>query len=288
MQIYEHKPTTRVFSFAPDYDDPHRNRKFGMDVEIDLTNYTLTVRLPLQTFSFHITKRSGDPIADLIEMTTNELVATSTKNQIFREDLSKKQTLRNVEQVCREHQIDITDPIVQNILYEIENHDISRYIGVTDRLAPNQFRSNIAYLLKNTILEPFTDQIVYVKIEHHHVVLNAAEMITEYLFPALKKEIEENADEITKEEILHGLQEGLIEIFNNNADGCISARIGGYWFYFAGSEDENLKADLFLKMYDFDTIADMIHETLNDKQIKGSNGEQSPEWQFYKCALRIQ
>lgn len=287
MNVHEEKPRKRTFHFSPDQNDPECYHQFPMAVEIDPDRYLLTVLGALQVFNIHIKKKTSDCISDLLSMTQEELVAGCTRDQIFLEDFSKKQTLKNIRSICKKHKISVNDPSIASVINEIADRSVCQYGCETNSFGAGQFKSNVTYLLKNTALAPYTDQIVYVKTEHHHVVLNAIEMITKHLFPILKQEIENNTDEITKEEIMRGLQEGLIEIFNNNADGCISARLGGYWFYFAGSEDEYLQADVFLERYSYDVIADMIHDTLNDKQIKGSDEVPSAEWQFYKCALRI-
>ena len=62
--------------------------------------------------------------------------------------------------------------------------------------------------------------------------------------------------------IINGLWNGTVKLISNPNDGCIACQIGEYWFYFIGSEDENLKPEEVKDNYDVFTIAQMILETI--------------------------
>lgn len=67
-------------------------------------------------------------------------------------------------------------------------------------------------------------------------------------------------ERITK--IVNGLWNGTVKLISNPNDGCIACKIGEYWFYFIGSEDENLKPEEVKNNYDVFTIAQMILEAM--------------------------
>lgn len=92
--------------------------------------------------------------------------------------------------------------------------------------------------------------------------------------------------QITKSMILKGLDTWIVQIINNPNDGCISAQIGDSWFYYAGMEDESLPAKEYLKIYDFDTIAEMIVRTINVEPINGEMEDEATEWLYYWHFLR--
>ena len=62
--------------------------------------------------------------------------------------------------------------------------------------------------------------------------------------------------------IVNGLWNGTVNIIKSPNDGCLACQIGEYWFYFIGSEDENLKIEEFKNSYDVFTIAQMILEAI--------------------------
>ena len=69
---------------------------------------------------------------------------------------------------------------------------------------------------------------------------------------------------ITRKMIEKAYEEGLIKIIDSpNDDGAV-CKIGEYWFYFIGSEDENLKPEEVKNNYDVFTIAQMILEAMID------------------------
>lgn len=51
-----------------------------------------------------------------------------------------------------------------------------------------------------------------------------------------------------KEMIFKGLCDGTVKIISNPNDDCIACQIGEFWFYFIGSEDENLTPDDLMKL----------------------------------------
>ena len=74
-------------------------------------------------------------------------------------------------------------------------------------------------------------------------------------------------DESTMErviKIVNGLWNGTVRLISNPNDGCIACQIGEYWFYFIGSEDENLTPEEVKINYDVFTIAQMILDTIID------------------------
>ena len=46
-----------------------------------------------------------------------------------------------------------------------------------------------------------------------------------------------------KEMVFKGLCDGTVKIISNPNDDCIACQIGEFWFYFIGSEDEDLTPD---------------------------------------------
>ena len=64
--------------------------------------------------------------------------------------------------------------------------------------------------------------------------------------------------------IVNGLWDGTVKLISNPNDGCLACQIGEYWFYFIGSEDENLKPEEVRHTYDVFTIAQMILEAMID------------------------
>ena len=64
--------------------------------------------------------------------------------------------------------------------------------------------------------------------------------------------------------IVNGLWDGTVKLISNPNDGRLACQIGEYWFYFIGSEDENLKPEEVKNNYDVFTIAQMILEAMID------------------------
>ena len=64
--------------------------------------------------------------------------------------------------------------------------------------------------------------------------------------------------------IVNGLWDGTVKLISNPNDGYLACQIGEYWFYFIGSEDENLKPEEVKNNYDVFTIAQMILEAMID------------------------
>ena len=74
-------------------------------------------------------------------------------------------------------------------------------------------------------------------------------------------------DEATMErviKIVNGLWNGTVRLISSPNDNCLACEIGEYWFYFIGSEDENLKPDEVRLNYDVFTIAQMILDAIVD------------------------
>lgn len=74
-------------------------------------------------------------------------------------------------------------------------------------------------------------------------------------------------DEATMErviKIVNGLWNGTVRLISNPNDNCIACEIGEYWFYFIGSEDENLKPEEVKSNYDVFTVAQMILDAIID------------------------
>ena len=74
-------------------------------------------------------------------------------------------------------------------------------------------------------------------------------------------------DEATMErvvKIVNGLWDGTVRLISNPNDNCIACEIGEYWFYFIGSEDENLKPEEVKTNYDVFTVAQMILNAIVD------------------------
>lgn len=64
--------------------------------------------------------------------------------------------------------------------------------------------------------------------------------------------------------IVNGLWNGTVKLISNPNDGCLACQIGDYWFYFVGSDDENLTSEEAMKNYDVFTIAKLILEAMDD------------------------
>lgn len=83
-----------------------------------------------------------------------------------------------------------------------------------------------------------------------------------------------------KEMIFKGLCDGTVEIINNSNDDCIACQIGKFWFYFIGSEDEDLTSDEVYESYTKEELAEMIYSTLRDIANNGFD-----EVEYYKAFL---
>lgn len=69
-----------------------------------------------------------------------------------------------------------------------------------------------------------------------------------------------------KEMIFKGLCDGIVKIINNPNDDCIAYQIGKFWFYFIGSEDEDLTPDEVYESYTKEQLTEMIYSTLQDME----------------------
>lgn len=68
---------------------------------------------------------------------------------------------------------------------------------------------------------------------------------------------------ITKSMIRNGYKNGIIFLISNPNDGCIAAQIGDNWFYFAGSENENMTVEEYKEEYTSEEIVDYIFTVLD-------------------------
>lgn len=64
--------------------------------------------------------------------------------------------------------------------------------------------------------------------------------------------------------IVNGLWNGTVKLISNPNDGYLACQIGDYWFYFIGSDGENLTPEEAKKNYDVFTIAKLILEAIDD------------------------
>lgn len=86
-----------------------------------------------------------------------------------------------------------------------------------------------------------------------------------------------------KEMVFNGLCDGTVKIISSPNDGCIACQIGENWFYFIGSEDENLTPDEVYKSYTKEELTEMIYSTLQDME---EQDEFEDEVAYYKAFLR--
>lgn len=83
-----------------------------------------------------------------------------------------------------------------------------------------------------------------------------------------------------KEMIFKGLCDGTVKIISNPNDDCIACQIGEFWFYFIGSEDEDLTPDEVYESYTKEQLTEMIYSTLQDMEKN-----EFDEVEYYKAFL---
>ena len=66
------------------------------------------------------------------------------------------------------------------------------------------------------------------------------------------------------EMIYKGLCEGVVKIIQSPNDDCIACSIGQYWFYFIGSEDEDMTPDEVYESYTKEELTDLILSAINE------------------------
>jgi len=88
---------------------------------------------------------------------------------------------------------------------------------------------------------------------------------------------------INKEDVLQGFKNGVVHIINNPNDGEVAAQIGEHWFYFAGSEDVELGADVYVSQVGLDNVAEMVANAVNG--LMGDTTDNSTEWLYYRAVL---
>lgn len=67
-----------------------------------------------------------------------------------------------------------------------------------------------------------------------------------------------------KEMVFAGLYNGIVRIIQSPNDGCIACKIGEYWFYFIGSEDENMTPDEVYASYKKEELAELIVSAMRE------------------------
>ena len=83
-----------------------------------------------------------------------------------------------------------------------------------------------------------------------------------------------------KEMIFKGLCDGTVEIISNPNDDCIACQIGEFWFYFIGSEDEDLTPNEIYESYTKEQLTEMIYSTLQNMEEN-----EFGEVEYYKTFL---
>lgn len=280
MKVQELKPTIRVFGFSQiDKCIPSSEMKAIIDCESWILHIESIYR-----YHIKIKQRTGDVIRDLISMTREELLSASSLEKRFLLEESKSLVLKNLEDAMADIELSEQDPNVKRVVNLIM--DISPdyfFEDITREQNATLFKQNVRSILRNSPFREMSDNIVDSIVAHQSLAVSVADMIVKHLYPILQRELNLRSDEISKEEILAGLQNDLVRIINNSADGCIAAMIGEHWFYFTGIEDESMSAETYLDLYNYNEIADMIHKTINEAPIKDPTDDF--EWRYYKCIL---
>ena len=83
-----------------------------------------------------------------------------------------------------------------------------------------------------------------------------------------------------KEMIYKGLCDKNVKIISNPNDDCIACQIGDFWFYFIGSEYEDLTPDEVYECFTKEELTEMIYETLMDMEKN-----EFDEVEYYKAFL---
>lgn len=83
-----------------------------------------------------------------------------------------------------------------------------------------------------------------------------------------------------KEMIFKGLCDGNVKIISNPNDDCIACQIGEFWFYFIGSEYEDLSPEEVYECFTKDELTEMIYNTLMDMEKN-----EFDEVEYYKSFL---
>lgn len=88
---------------------------------------------------------------------------------------------------------------------------------------------------------------------------------------------------ITQDEILRGLDEGIVRlIVDPNMDYGTVAEIGGSWFYFGGMTAEEMTPEEYLRDIPKEDIARDICEVMQEFE---NEMDYSDEWAFYRAVL---
>lgn len=83
-----------------------------------------------------------------------------------------------------------------------------------------------------------------------------------------------------KEMIYKGLCDKTVKIISNPNDDCIACQIGEFWFYFIGSEHEDLSPDEVYECFTKEELTEMIYNTLMDMEKN-----EFDEVEYYKAFL---
>lgn len=72
---------------------------------------------------------------------------------------------------------------------------------------------------------------------------------------------------LLKDLVLEGLKQGLVKIIESPNDGCVACEIGDDWFYFIGSEDENMSPAEVLSSYGLEDLSELIRLVIEDLDV---------------------
>lgn len=284
MNIKELKPNMRTFAFVPTESDGLSRIKYNMRVFLGYDDYILRVQSAYYAYHIPIKRHTGDVCRDLIMMTQDDLLSQCSLEKSFLLEESKNLVLKNIENACVDLCINIHNEKVQNAIDQIQAIDEDYFFeDIEAEYNSEHFVRIVRDIIRCSPLRDEEDNIAKSVTEQKEFAKVSVDMIIKHLYPILQREVNLKSDEITKEEIVSGLQNGIVRIINNASDRCISAMIGEHWFYFTGMEDESMDAELYLKRYNYDEIAAMIHDTINQAPIKDAYDD--TEWRYYKCIL---
>lgn len=85
-----------------------------------------------------------------------------------------------------------------------------------------------------------------------------------------------------KDMIFKGLCDGTVAIISNPNDDCITCQIGDNWFYFIGSEYEDLTPDEVYESFTKEDLTNMIYNTLESFK---NDDDFIDEFNYYQSIL---
>lgn len=65
-----------------------------------------------------------------------------------------------------------------------------------------------------------------------------------------------------KDDVYKGLENGSVKIISSPNDGCVACKIGDYWFYFMGIEEENMTPNEVLNSYTREELCNLIYSAM--------------------------